>query len=330
MLPARMPRRNIIVIGASAGGFAPLQSLVSRLRPDFPAALFVVIHGSVASRPRLPETLAARATLPVRYASDGERIQNGVLLIAPADRHLLLKQDEVQLSRGARENLWRPSIDVLFRSAAVAHSSRVAGVVLSGALNDGTAGAAAICACGGAVLVQEPADSEVPEMPASVLRSLDGIRVVKSAELPDALEDVVGTVAPEHNVPEGLRTEVRFAEDPMAHQEDYPKLGKLSQNTCPECSGPLRQAEGNLLRFRCHTGHAFTAQVLEQRTRRDIESSLWSAIRLFQQRANLDRGLAHKESEKGRLMGADQYAMRAAEAESHASVLHDLLVRLPD
>jgi two-component system chemotaxis response regulator CheB len=295
-----------------------------------PAALFAVIHGPSADRPHLPQTVAAGTRLPVRFAQDHEPIQNGVLLLAPPDRHLFVRETEVLLTRGARENQWRPSIDVLFRSAAVAHGSRVIGVILSGALDDGTAGAAAICDCGGAVLVQEPEESEVPQMPASVLRNLDGVRIIKSAELPDALAHIVGTPAPAHEVPENLLIESRFAEDPMVRQKDYPKLGELSQNTCPECGGPMREAAGDVLRFRCHTGHAFTASILEDRTRRDIESSLWSAIRLFQQRANLDRGLAQKESEKGRLQGADSYAMRAAEAEGHASVLHDLLMKMPD
>jgi len=330
MLSLGMARRNIIVIGASAGGIAPLQALISRLGPDFPASLFAVVHGPGRSRPYLPDTIALHSRLPVRFAGDTERIRNGVLLLAPPDRHLLVKENEVVLTRGARENLWRPSIDALFRSAAVAHGSRVVGVILSGALDDGTAGAAAVCACGGAVLVQEPEDSGVPEMPASVLRTLDGIRVVKSAELPDALAQMIQSDVPEHDVPERLRAESRFAEDPMAHQDDYSKLGDLSQNTCPECGGPLREAAGDILRFRCRTGHAFTGQVLEDMTRRDIESSLWSAVRLFQQRANLDRKLAQQESERGRLQGADQYAMRAAEAEGHASVLHELLMKLPD
>lgn len=325
-----MARRKIIVIGASAGGIAPLRSLLSQLSPQFPAALFGVVHGPAAARPHLPDVIASHTGVAVRYAQAGDLIRNGVLLLAPPDRHLLLKENEVRVTRGARENLWRPSIDVLFRSAAVAHDSRVIGVILSGALDDGTAGAAAICACGGAVLVQEPEEAEAPEMPASVLRTLDGVRIIKSAELPGALAAALGIPTVERPIPENLRVEAHFAEDPMAHLDDYPQLGNLSQNTCPECGGPLRQAPGDNLRFRCHTRHAFSAHVLKERARQDIESSLWAAVRLFQQRANIERGLAHKESEKGRLQAADGYAMRAAESESHASVLHDLLMKLPD
>jgi two-component system chemotaxis response regulator CheB len=318
------------VIGASAGGLRPLQLLLSRLKPSFPAALFAVVHGPDEGRPHLPATVSSLTDLPVRYAENCDRLSAGTLLLAPVDRHLFVKENEVLLTRGARENMWRPSIDVLFRSAAVAHDSRVIGVVLSGALDDGTAGAAAICACGGAVLVQEPEEAESPEMPASVLRNLDGVRIVNTAQLPDALEEAIAVEAVARQIPELLRTESRFAEDPMAQQDEYRQLGNLSQNTCPECGGPLRQAPGDILRFRCHTGHAFSGPALEQSTRRDIESSLWSAVRLFQQRANIDRSLAQQESTKGRLQAADRYAMRAAEADGHASVLHELLIKLPD
>jgi two-component system chemotaxis response regulator CheB len=324
-------RRNLIVIGASAGGIAPLRALVSRLGPDFPAALYAVIHGAEEARPHLPKTIGAETRLPVRFAQEHERIQNGVLLLAPPDRHLLVKENEICLTRGPRENLWRPSIDVLFRSAAVAHGPAVTGVILSGALDDGTAGSAAICTCGGAVLVQQPEDAEFPSMPASVLRNLEGIRIATIAELPDALGRLIEEPAgPRQDVPETLRIEAQFAEEPMAHTPEYSKLGKLTENTCPDCGGPLRQAHGDIIRFRCLTGHAFSGPILEDRTRRDIESSLWSAIRLFQQRANVDRELAERESERGRLMGADKYVTRATEAEGHASVLQDLLLKLPD
>jgi two-component system chemotaxis response regulator CheB len=283
-----MARRNIIVVGASTGGLAPLQMLLSRLTPAFPAALFVVMHGPAAARPQLPATVAALSALPARYAEDHDPIMEGTVLLAPPGRHLLVKEDEVLLTRGAPENTWRPSIDVLFRSAAVAHDSRVIGVILSGALDDGTAGCAAICTCGGTVLVQDPDEAEAPEMPASIVRKLDGIEIVSAAGLPDALEQAISRPGTVRAVPAVLRAEAAFA------------------------------------------GRAFTAADLEEPTRRDIESSLWSAVRLFQQRANIDRGLAQKESEKGRLQGADRYATRAAEAEGHASVLHALLMQLPE
>jgi CheB methylesterase len=272
-----MARRNIVVIGASSGGLTPLQILLSRLRPGFPAALFVVLHGPTSDRPHLPATIGATTALPVRYARDHDPILEGTVLLAPSDRHLLVKETEVRLTREARENMWRPSIDVLFRSAAVAQDSHVIGVILSGALDDGTAGAAAVCACGGTVFVQEPEEAAFPEMPLSVLRNLDGIRVINAAQLPDALAEAITQPGIERAVPDMTRTESRFAEGPQ----------------------------------------------------RDVETSLWSAIRLFQQRANIDRGLAQTESEHGRLHGADRYAMRAAEAEGHASVLHELLMKLP-
>jgi two-component system chemotaxis response regulator CheB len=322
---------SIVVIGASAGGLEPIRELVSGVG-DTRAALFAVLHGPDRDRSQLPRVVRDASSLPVRFAEDGDPIEVGHLLLAPPDRHLILGESRVRLTRGPHENLWRPSIDVLFRSAAVEHGPRTIGVVLSGALDDGTAGIGAICACGGRGLVQDPTDAAFPDMPASVLRNFDGVRVARVADLPATLLSMLDEPirAPVGKVPEALKMESRFAEDPVKREADYSKLGKLSENTCPECGGPLRQLPDEPLRFRCHTGHAYSGLGLEEQTRQEIESSLWSAIRLFEQRSNIDRALAQKESERGRLRGADQYAMRAAEAQSHASVLHDLLMRLPD
>jgi two-component system, chemotaxis family, protein-glutamate methylesterase/glutaminase len=273
--------RDIVVIGASAGGVKPMRELVAGLSPELPAALFGVIHGSRHDG-NLPSAIRDDAALPVRFARAGDGIEHGALLLAPPDRHLILGETAIRISRGPPENLWRPSIDVLFRSAAIEHGARTIGVVLSGALDDGTAGIAAICACGGMALVQDPAEASFPEMPESVLRNVDGIRVARSASLaPTLLAMLREPIRDRISIPPALRFAARVAEEPLE-------------------------------------------------SRRDIESSLWSAIRLFQQRSNLDRASAQKESMRGHLHGADLYAMRAAEAESHASVLYDLLRKLPD
>jgi two-component system chemotaxis response regulator CheB len=326
-----MSGHDIIVMGASAGGIGPLRELAAALPADLPATLLAVLHSSQARRVHLPKVIANGGTLPVRFASDREPLIPGVLLLAPPDQHLIVKPDEVHLTRGPHENFWRPSVDVLFRSAAIAYGPRVIGVVLSGALDDGTAGLAAIKACGGIAVVQDPKEALFDDMPSSALRTVEVDAIVRVAELPTVLRQFVATPAgPTRDIPEHLKIEARFAEEAMLSHEDYAKVGTLTENVCPECGGPLREAPGEMLRYRCLTGHTFSGDVLEGQTRKDIESSLWSAIRLFQQRANIDRSLAQKESERGRLQGADQYATRAAEAEGHASVLHDLLMKLPE
>jgi two-component system chemotaxis response regulator CheB len=326
-----MPGHDIIVIGASAGGLAPLRALVAALPLDLPACAFAVVHGSTSDRQHLPEVVRDNSQFSVRFARDRDHAARGTLLLAPPDRHLILHENEVRLSRGPHENQWRPAVDVLFRSAAIAFSSRVIAVVLSGALDDGTAGLQAVRACGGLTLVQDPAEAEFPDMPASALRAVEGTEPLSTPELSKRIVELVRTPAGKPGeIPERLRVEARYAEGPRVPLEEHAKLGPLSYNSCPECGGPMRQVPGTPLRYRCHTGHAYTGIVLEQETRRDIEASLWTAVRLFQQRSSLDRDMAQRESERGRLQGADSYASRAAEAEAHASVLLDLLMSLPD
>jgi two-component system chemotaxis response regulator CheB len=326
-----MSGHDIIVIGASAGGIGPLRELASSLPPDLPATLLAVLHSSQSPRIHLPAVIANGGALPVRFAAEGEAMPRGVLLLAPPDQHLIVKENEIRLTRGPHENFWRPSVDVLFRSAAIAYGPRVIGVVLSGALDDGTAGLAAIKACGGIAIVQDPKDAQFDDMPASALRNVEVDAIVRVAELPEVLQRFIRTPAgPARAIPEHLKIEARFAEEAMPSLEEYAKVGKLSENTCPECGGPLREAPGEMLRYRCLTGHAFSGDALAGQTRHDIESSLWSAIRLLQQRANIERSLAQKQSERGRLQGADQYATRAAEAEGHAAVLRELLMKLPE
>jgi two-component system, chemotaxis family, protein-glutamate methylesterase/glutaminase len=326
-----MTGHDIVVIGGSAGSLGPLRMLVAGLDPQLPACYLAVVHGSGSERPHLADAIRGKSDFPVRFAQERERFAPGVLVLAPPDRHLVVKEKEVWTTRGPRENRWRPSIDVLFRSAAIAYGTRAVGVLLSGALDDGTAGLQAIRLCGGEVLAQDPAEAEFPEMPDSALRNVEGSRCLSSTELPNAIEEVIRKPAGDPvEVPEALRIEAGYAEEAVMPIKEYEKLGEPSDATCPECGGPLRETKEGLLRYRCYTGHAFSGLVLEQQTRRDIESSLWSAVRLFQQRSNIDRALAQKESEKGRIRGADQYAQRAAEAEAHASVLHELLMGLPD
>ncbi len=256
----------------------------------------------------------------------------GSLLLAPADRHLIVEEKGLRLTRGPHENRWRPSIDILFRSAAISFSSRVVGVVLSGSLDDGTAGLQAIRSCGGICLVQDPAEAEFPDMPTSALRAVEGAEALRTPDLSRRLLSLVRepVSAVPVAIPERLKIEGRYAANPKVPLDRYEKLGPLSSNSCPDCGGPMRELPDEPLRYRCFTGHSYSGAVLEERTRSDIETSLWTAVRLFQQRANLDRSMAHRESVRGRLQGADQYATRAAEAEAHASVLLDLLMSLPE
>jgi two-component system, chemotaxis family, protein-glutamate methylesterase/glutaminase len=236
----------------------------------------------------------------------------------------------VRLSHGPRENYWRPAIDVLFRTAAVAYGPRVIGVLLSGALDDGTAGLHAIRRCGGRAYVQAAQEAAYPDMPEFARSSVEGVRSLPVREIAAELVRLAQeppAIAPE--IPEDLRIEARVAEDlsPRIAQAVY-ENGEPSSVTCPECSGPLAEPNDGLIRFRCMVGHAFGALSLLNRTRHEIEASLWSAIRLLQQRATLDRACARRENERGRPHGAERYDDRASESEGHANLLRELLLSL--
>lgn len=324
-----MDRRDIVVIGASAGGFAPIRTLLEGLSKDFPAALFLVSH-LPRGRSRLAEVLGKSSPLSVRFAEDGEVIRRGSLLIAPPDRHLLLQRERVVLSRGPRENLWRPAIDVLFRSAAVAFSSRVIGIVLSGALDDGASGLSAVCCCGGMAVVQSPAEATYPDMPEAALRAAPQARVMTAAELSAALEDLVRQAAPPPpRMPDQLLLEARVAAGDEQATREIEARGRGTNLSCPECGGPLNLQPSDALRFRCRLGHAYSVDSLGAASRDAVESSLWAAIRLLEQRANIDLTRGNEEQGKGRESVAQHYAERASELAGHADVLREVLAKLP-
>lgn len=245
-------------------------------------------------------------------------------------RHLILERERVILRRGPRENLWRPAIDVLFRSAAVAFASRVIGVILSGALDDGASGLRAVAQCGGVCIVQNPAEADYLEMPESALRAVPDARVMAAAEIAAALPTLAAEAAPAPSAaPEQIRLEARVAAGDEAATREVEARGKPTSFSCPECGGPLSREPGRLQRFRCRLGHAFGEATLTKASREVVESSLWAAIRLLEQRANIDRARGGEERDRGRAASAGMYEERAAEVNGHAHVLREMLAKLP-
>jgi two-component system chemotaxis response regulator CheB len=324
-----MEGHDIVVIGASAGGLDPVIRLVAALERGLPLSLFVVFHTPADWTSEYPRILSKAGAYPAAFAHGGETLERGRVLIAPPDRHLILQEREVLVRRGPRENFWRPSIDVLFRSAAVAHGSRVVGVILSGSMDDGAAGLSAIARCNGVALVQDPLEAAVRDMPDSALRVVPEAEAMTVADIARRLQALAYT-EPKPALPAGdmLRTEARIAEGDSTAPEEHERHREPTRLTCPDCSGPLSRDRSGIF-FRCHVGHAFTERSLAEFTQREIESSLWSAVRLFQQRANLCRSLAQREQEAGRDRSASSYEERARDSDNHAHVLRNLLVGVP-
>ena len=320
-----MTHRDIVVIGASAGGVTALQKLLAALPESFNAIVLIVMHLAPKEPSRLPEILQAVTRMPVKAAEDNEALKNGIVYVAVPDHHLLIEENRVRLSRGPRELHSRPSIDVLFRSAAVYHGPRTIGVVLSGALDDGTAGLWAIKEKGGIAIAQLPADAEFPSMPRSAIQHVAVDHVLRIDQMPAVLGHLVSAVAenkPEAEKHDPLLIETRIALEDRALETGIRTLGAASFYTCPECHGSLVEIhEGTIKRYRCHTGHAYTERALAEDALDTVEMSVWSTVSHLEELKVLLEEMQQSLSGLGRHDAVERYAVRAHE-------IDDLLNRM--
>lgn len=291
-----MPGHDIIVIGASAGGLDAIRKVAKGLPADSPAALFFVLHMSPHSPFTLPELIARAGPLPARGAVDGAPILPGTITVAPPDRHLLLEEGHVRVLRGPKENLSRPAIDPLFRTAARVYGPRVVGVILTGNLDNGTAGLQDVKARGGIAVVQDPEEAHSPSMPRSAQQFTAVDHVARLAALGPllgrlALKPVRPEAAPP--VPERIDLESRNVAMETNGVGAIDRLGEPSQLACPECHGALTRIEvDRFLRYRCHEGHAYTARAMAAEQKEVSDRGLWDLIRLFEERASLHAQMA--------------------------------------
>lgn len=286
-----MHGHDIIVIGASAGGLTAVPLLIASLPADLAAAIFVVIHIPAQGPDLLVDIIGKRSALPVRNAIDGEEIQQSRVYIAPPDHHLKIEGERLRLTRGPRENRHRPSIDTLFRSAAEVYGPRVSGVILSGYLDDGTAGLNNVKTHGGVAIVQDPQDATAPGMPESALRNVIVDHCVPLAQIGPLL---IRLVKSQPATKRKLKTSVteKRALSPKSMVE---KFGPPTAFVCPECNGPLWETKsGPSLQFRCHVGHAYSPDSLLADHAEGLERALWSAVRTFDEQAALLRRLGER------------------------------------
>lgn len=321
-----MTTRDIVVVGASAGGIPTLKELVALLPADFPAAIFIVQHLSPDVRSYLAEILQRSGPLPVTFAEDNDEIRTGRIYVAPPDEHLLVEPDRMRVVRGPRENRHRPSIDVLFRSAAWAFGPRVVGVVLTGYLDDGTAGLWAIKGCGGITVVQDAADALHHDMPVNAARAIEVDHSLPVAEIAPLLVRLAGQPVAAQSIgarPAGIKTEIGFAK--MDRDiSDMNSLGALSVFTCPTCHGALWEIEGDVLRYRCHTGHAFSRDSLIDEQSVAVEDALYSAMRAVEEKAAALRRLSERHSGRSEALKRD-YEAKAVNLDETARILRSML-----
>jgi two-component system chemotaxis response regulator CheB len=326
-----MQRKDIIVIGTSTGGIDALRELAAALPRDLKAAVFVTLHVAPYSLGILPEILERAGPLPASNATDWEQFEQGRIYVAPPDRHLLLEPSgHVRVTRGPRENRFRPAIDPLFRSAAHAFGPRVVGVILTGWLDDGTAGLWAIKERGGAAVVQHPEDAFAPAMPQNAIKHVEVDHVIPLKEIAPLLVRLTEAPAAEEGarpVSEEMETEVKIAREDNALESGIMKWGEPSVYACPECHGVLLQLkEGGNMRFRCHTGHAYSVDSLLAEYTEKTEESLWSAIRAIEEGIILMRDLAKHLGERHDGTDAEALLRKAEESQRRADMVRQAVM----
>jgi two-component system chemotaxis response regulator CheB len=325
-----MPTRDIVVVGASAGGVEALADLVSGLPAEFPASLFVVLHLPSASTSFLPQILERKGPLPASYPENGGKVQRGRIYVAPPNRHMLLRDHRVHLVAGPRENGFRPAIDPLFRSAARSFGPRVTGVILSGVLGDGSIGLQTIKAAGGIAVVQDPDEAVFADMPLNAMDRLAVDHVLPVREIAALLTQLVvqqveagGKAA----MAQDDQTETRFVHDEIEQFEAGRGSAGATGLTCPECGGAIWELpEGELLNYRCHIGHTFSAESLLMTQSEALENALWSAVRTLEERASLLRRMALRFQQAGSRYSGEKFAEQSQEAEQNADVIRQVLI----
>jgi two-component system, chemotaxis family, protein-glutamate methylesterase/glutaminase len=322
-----LAKRDIVVVGASAGGVEALRLLVAGLPADLPAAVFVVLHMPRSAPSALPAILNRPGPLTATAAVDGEKPVHGRIYVAGADHHLLIIDGRIRLSRGPSENGHRPAIDPLFRSAARAYGPRVIGVVLSGSRDDGAAGLESIVGHGGVAVVQEPADALHPSMPNSALERVNAEHVVPAAKMGALIGALASTQIdePGHHESELLAAEVAMAGEVPISSDD---LGVPAAGYgCPSCGDSLYEMQ-SVPRFRCRVGHAWSPDSLLDEQGAALESGLWVALRTLEEKKALCVRLATSGVGRGHTRMVQRYESMAEEAEVAAGLIRDLIARM--
>ena len=325
---SHLNNRDIIVIGGSSGATAPLRSILGSLPADLPAAVFVVLHIPARSIGILRTVASAAGRLPVHPAEDNMPIVPGNIYLAVPDHHLILAKGRMKLGRGPRENMARPAIDPLFRSAAASYGPRVIGVILSGLLSDGSSGLEAVKRCGGVALVQDPADAIADEMPLSAMQATTIDLSVPSARLGDVLSELAREPAgPRVPIPPEIRLEVDIAAGERVDSEVVGRFAEPAALTCPSCGGVMSAVRAaKPLRFRCQVGHAMNADVLAKRQENAVDEALRVALRVIEERAELVTHMAEDARISGRRTVGEVYEERAAEYRRHAEIIREAVL----
>jgi two-component system chemotaxis response regulator CheB len=318
--------RTLVVIGASAGGVEALTRLVADLPADLPATVVIVLHVAPSGKSVMPAILSRHGILPAAAAADGAPLAPGRIYIAPPDNHVLVRGRELVLDRGPKHNGHRPAIDPLFESAARAAGEKAVGVILSGTLDDGSAGLAEIKLRGGCTVVQDPEDAMYPNMPAAAIARVEVDHVVPLSAMGALIAELVADPARPPPTPAPAPREPEQAVPPMQGGElsagpAMPEGGALGLS-CPDCGGTLWSVgEGPMHRFRCRIGHVYSEQSMLVEQGRALEGAMWAAVRALEERAALLRRMARRAREGGHVRSAHRFETHAGELDERAAIV---------
>jgi two-component system, chemotaxis family, protein-glutamate methylesterase/glutaminase len=320
-LQSKMP--DVVVVGASAGGVEALSEFAAGLPADLPYSILVALHMPIGAPSVLARILDRSGPLPAAQAVDGETLEAGTIRVAVPNRHLLLNDHRIVLSEGPTENGHRPAINALFRSVALIFGQRAVGVLLSGVLDDGTLGCAAIRSRGGTTIAQTPTEAMFPAMPLNAIAAGVVDHQVAALEVGGLLKQLAdrrfedSAMEPDDRME--LENRIAMA-GKFSTEFDTEELGPPSGYTCPDCNGSLISvSEGN---YRCQVGHAWTSDALLRARDDEIEGALWVAMRSLQEKTKLSRRLAEQVT-PGILR--DRYESIADESEHAMGVLGNRL-----
>ena len=327
-----MANRDIVAIGASAGGIEALVHLVRDFPREFPASVLVTVHLPSTRQSVLDGILSNAGPLPASFAEPNERLRKGRIFIAPGDRHLIVEDDRLTLGHGPRENNTRPAIDPMMRSIATCCGPRAIGVVLTGTLSDGASGLWAIDQCGGITVVQDPNDAAFPEMPANALNRLQPDHVVTLEAMPRLLASLVlqpaGATMP---VPKSIQFEVAVAKGGASKTDDMDHIGRRSALACPDCHGVMWEIdEGDLVRYRCHVGHTYTAELMALAIDENLRRALGSALRALEERRTLANRLRRQAEQSRQPNLAASWRQRENDAQREVDLIRTSISRLDD
>lgn len=321
----------LIVIGASAGGLTPLKVILSALPKDFPAAVFIVKHVSPSAKSLLPEILSKISKLPVIHPKNNQSIEPGYIYIAPPKVHMIIAEGKIQLKKGPRVNHSIPAIDPLFYSAALYNKALTIGILLSGLLDDGSAGMLVLKKCNGISIVQDLEEAEYPDMPRNGLKAATIDYCLPASKIETLLKQLIASHAIKHNVldiPDAplLESELNmYLAENDADEQDMYKIAEPSALSCPECNGVLWRINDNSLeRYRCRVGHAYGINTLISDKEKSTDAALWAALRALEEKRNLASNVMDK-AQQNNSENVPYFRKKLEKLEEHINTIREIL-----